>query len=414
MGIAGVNSRRRITVRAGRTLQFDHWMLLIVAALTVIGMLMVYSTSFDLGLRLFNDPTHYFTRQLVAVLLGLVGIVIILRFDYHVLRKFSLPLLVLSLLMIVAVILLGETSLGARRGILAGSYQPQEIAKLATIIYVAHWISSKGDQIKTATYGLLPFAIIVGVVTALVVIQPDLSTGAVIATIGLTMFFVAGADLRQFAIAGGAIAGIFLILITTIPHAIERVSSYQRALKDPLHAGWQIQQTIIALGNGGLFGVGLGEGTQKFGPLPAAHTDGVFAILGEELGLVGGLLVVALFIALTWRGLRTATRARDSFGALLAVGISVWLALQALLNLAVITSVIPFTGMPLPFLSYGGSSMLMTLLGIGILLSVSRDAAIGAKYQGAVPLKESVRESRNMRGRDRRSHVSGARRSRRP
>ena len=183
------------------------------------------------------------------------------------------------------------------------------------------------------------------------------------------------------AFAGLVGGGIFFILITTLPHAAARVDAFTAALRDPNEASWHVQQSLIALGRGGLTGVGLGESTQKFGPLPFAHTDGVFAIVGEELGLMGSLLVILMFGMLLWRGFRAAQNARDSYGSLLAIGITCWLGFQSLINVAVITAVIPFTGIPLPFLSYGGSSLLISLLGVGILLNISRDAAMVKRPQ---------------------------------
>ena len=223
----------------------------------------------------------------------------------------------------------------------------------------------------------MPFSIITGVMFGLIVLQPALSTAILVGLISFTLFFVAGADLKQVLLVGLVAGGVVLLLMTILPHAAQRVTDYRAALADPFQASYQVRQALGALAQGGLFGVGLGQGVQKFGALPLAHTDGVFAIVGEEMGLFGALGVIALLAFLTWRGFRVAARARDTYGFLLAVGVTVWIAYQALINLAVITSVIPFTGMPLPFLSYGGSSMLITLVGIGILLNVSRDAAAG-------------------------------------
>lgn len=381
MASFSVVRKRSIRVNPGLKYQMDYWLLLAVGGLIVLGMLLVYSSTFDYGIRFQDDPTYYFRRQFVALLLGVVGIVAILQIDYHALRRISVPFLAVTLAALLVVLFFGQTIFGARRGIFEGSYQPSEVAKLATIIYVSHWLSSKGERIKLLTYGLLPFSVITGVVCAFIVLQPDLSTAGLIAMICFTLFFIAGADWRQFAFAGLLGGAVFLILINTLPHAAARVGEYRQAFSDPTLAGWQVRQSLVALGRGGLFGVGLGESTQKFGPLPAAHTDGVFAILGEELGLLGSLMLVGLFGMLVWRGFRAARKARDSYGGLLALGITCWLGYQALINVAVITAVIPFTGIPLPFVSYGGSSMLFSLIGTGILMNVSRDAAIRTRPQ---------------------------------
>lgn len=408
MTTLNVFRKNRSRVRSGQMFLVDYWLILAVAGLLIIGMLMVYSTTFDLGLQWHDKATYFFEKQLIALVIGIVGALILMRFDYHGLRRLSVPILLATLILLVVVLLFGDKILGARRGLYAGSIQPSEIAKIAVILYITHWLSTKGDRIKNLTYGLMPFSVITGVVCALIVLQPDIGTAALIAIIALTLFFIAGADLKQFAIAGTLGGGIFFFLVTTIPHAAARIESWEQALKDPTQAGWQVQQAVVALGIGGWFGVGLGESTQKFGPLPAAHTDGVFAILGEELGFFGCILVILLMTLLAWRGIRTALGARDGYGFLLAVGITGWLLIQALINMAVITAVMPFTGMPLPFLSYGGSSLAISLIGIGILLSISRDAAMNVKVQHWKPIRESLRESLDLRRRNGRAHLSSS------
>lgn len=377
MATLNVIKRKGEPILAQRKLVFDYWLALALAGLVVIGVLMVYSTTFDLGLRIQDDAVYYLKRQLVALGIGLIVVVLSMQLDYHAFRIVSVPLMILTIVLLIFVLLFGQSIFGAVRGLYEGSYQPSELAKLATILYIAHWLQSKGERIKLLNYGLIPFSIITGLVCALIVVQPDLSQAVLVAMISFTLFFVAGADWRQFLFVGVAAAAVFILLMITLPHAAERLADFANAIRDPTQAGWHVQQTLIALGRGGVFGVGLGEGTQKFGALPAAHTDGVFAIVGEELGLIGALAVVAMLGLMTWRGFRTAARARDTYGFLLAAGITCWFAYQALINVAVITAIIPFTGMALPFLSYGGSSMLMAVIGAGILLNVSRDAALG-------------------------------------
>ena len=388
MSTINVIRKKSNRVPPGLKFQFDYWLILAASGLILIGMLMVYSTTFDYGLRFQDDATYYFRRQFIALIIGLAAALIVMQFDYHVLRRFSVPLLVLTIVGLLVVLFFGDAIFGAQRGFYEGSYQPSEIAKLATVLYIAHWLHSKGDRIKKVTYGLLPFSILVGSISALIVQQPDLSTAGLIAIVSFTLFFVAGADIKQILVAGAAGGAAFLFLMMTLPHAAARVDAYTVALRDPTQASWNVRQALIALGRGGIFGVGLGESVQKFGALPAAHTDGVFAILGEELGLAGTLLVLGLLALLVWRGIYIATQARNSYGFLLALGISCWLGYQALINMAVITTVIPFTGIPLPFLSYGGSSLAVSLVGVGILLSISRDGAI-AKHQKPQPVKLS-------------------------
>ena len=363
-----------------------------------------------------TDASFYLKRQFLAFGLGLAACLVIIQFDYHSLRKISLPLLAVTIVGLFVLLFFGEAIFGARRGLNAGSYQPSEVAKVAALIYIAHWLSSKGDRIKDLTYGLFPFSVIVGFVCALIVGQPDLSTAALLALSCFTLFFIAGADLKQFGILGAVAATVFLFLMLTLPYARTRVDDYMTALRDPIEGSYQLQQVLIALGTGNWFGVGLGEGTQKFGPLPAAHTDGVFAILGEEAGFVGTIFVIALYGLMIWRGVLIARKARDQFGFLLAIGVTCWLAFQTIINIAVITAVIPFTGMPLPFLSYGGSSLVITMIGVGILLSVSRDAVLTRNVQqrrpGRKPASESVVENFDMWRRDGRPRLSRPRRRR--
>jgi cell division protein FtsW len=391
-------------VRPGQKFLFDYWLLLTVAGLVVVGMLMVYSTTFDYGTLFHDDKTYFFRRQFIAAMLGVLGMVVVMQFDYHVFRRYSVLIMVGALGLLVVTLFVGDTIFGARRGLLGGSYQPSELAKLATILYISHWLSAKGERIKHVTYGLVPFSAIIGTVCALIVLQPDLGTTGLIAIVGFTIFFVAGADWRQFAIAGLGGAAIFLILVNGLPHAAARVDAFRAGLQDPSLASWHVQQVLVALASGGLTGVGLGQSTQKFGPLPVSHTDGVFAILGEELGLFGCLVVIGLFALFAWRGFRVARKARDSYGFLLALGITCWISFQALLNVAVITAVVPFTGITLPFMSYGGTSMAFSLIGVGILLNVSRDASIGKRLRGEPPQPrpavESLRESFDLRWRN--------------
>ncbi len=409
-----VMRRKRNRVRGQQMFRVDYWLLLAVAGLMVVGILMVYSSTFDDGILVHQDATYFLKRQFWALLLGLVGMAVVLQFDYHSLRLISVPALGLTLVALFILLFFGEAVFGARRGIYAGSYQPSEVAKLTMVIYIAHWISSKGERIKDLTYGLLPFSIITGVVCALIVGQPDLSTAGLLALASFALFFIAGADLKQFGIVGVVGVATFLFLMLTLPYARVRVDDYLTALRNPIEGSYQLRQVLIALGTGHWFGVGLGEGFQKFGPLPAAHTDGIFAIWAEETGFVGSLTVLALYSVFVWRGLRIATRARDQFGFLLAVGLTCWLTFQALMNIAVITAVIPFTGISLPFISYGGSSLVVSLLAVGILLSISRDAALARHLQtrrtDRRPAAESVSERFDLWRRDRRPHLPGARR----
>ncbi len=397
--------RKSAPITAELKTRIDVWIVLATASLIASGLLVVYSSSFDVAFRARSDPLFYLRTQALAVGLGVVAIVVILQVDYHFFRRLSVPALLATVLLLIAVLLFGESSFGANRALFGASVQPAEVAKLTTILYISHWLSSKGDRLKSVTYGLAPFALMVGVVCFFVAQQPSLSTSALIAAVSFTLFFLAGADLRHFAVALTLASAVFAVMVLTWPHAQFRLDAWREALIDPNNAPYQIRLAVILLGAGGLVGQGMGEGVNKY-LLPAAHTDGVFAVWGEELGFLGSLLLFGLFGLLVWRGILTARSARDRYGYLLAMGVTVWFAYQALMNVAVITSTIPFTGMPMPFLSYGGTSLAISLSGVGILLNVSRDAAIGKTLKESRSALEGTRESLDLRRRDGRPHLS--------
>ena len=278
-----------------------------------------------------------------------------------------------TLLLLGLVLVIGDVRFGGQRWLFNGSVQPSELSKLAIIIYIADWLSSKGEQIRKVSYGLVPFAILLGVSTGLIVLQRDLGTAILIATTALTMFFIAGGNLWQMLLSGILGGGTLYLLITRSAYRMARLTAFLDPLNsDPLGNGYQIRQILIALGSGGLTGLGLGASRQKFGYIPASHTDGIFAILGEELGLIGALVVIGLFGFLAYRGFRIALAAPDSFGTVLASGITCSLIFQAIINIGVVTASLPFTGIPLPFISFGGSSLVITMAGTGLLLAVSR------------------------------------------
>lgn len=378
-----INNRRRTPT--GRRLslaerfQFDLVYGVVLFVIIGFGLLMVYSATFDLGIQRVNsDSLYFFKRQFGAVILGIGAIALLLQFDYVNLTKISVPLLGLTVLLLFAVLVAGATVNGATRWLTAGgSYQPSELAKLALTIYISHWVATKGDRIRDITYGLIPFGFIVTVVCGLVVVQPAVSSTILIGSIAVTIFFIAGGDWKQFVIIGCLAVVIIPLIILVNEHARLRVTTFRTAFVDPTTAVYQVQQGLIALGLGGPFGVGIGQGAQKFTHLPFAHTDGIFAIVGEELGFVGTFGVILLFALLVWRGIVIANNARTKFGMYLALGVSCWFAYQALIHMAVITTVIPVTGMTLPFMSYGGSAMFINMVAAGIVLSISRDGLSG-------------------------------------
>jgi cell division protein FtsW len=367
---------------------YDWGLITIVAALLALGIIMVFSASYAQGLLMLStpDPFYFVLRQIGWIAVGLVAMIVTMRLPYHFWQRWSVPLMGVALVALLLVMLFGSERFGSQRHFLGGSIQPSEPAKLLIIAYVAAWLASKGARIRSVQVGLVPFAVLMGIVSVLLVAQPDISTAILMVSTASIMFFIAGAELRQLlavALLGGA---TFWLVIQNSVHAGGRVTRYLGAIWNPLESDeWQTQRTLSALVNGGLFGQGLGGGEYKLpGSMPVAWSDNIFAVIGEELGLFGALLVVFLFAMLIFRGLRTALRAPDAFGMLLAVGITTLLALQTLLNIAVVVAIAPPTGVTLPFVSYGGSSMVTVLGAVGILLSIgrgSRTAPHGADSQ---------------------------------
>jgi len=354
----------------------DYVLVLAVVGLLIIGLMMVYSATFDWSYQAYQNSFHIASRQFLWVGAGAIVLVVFAAVPYDRWRQMAVPIMAGALLLLVLVLFIGDDRFGARRSFFDGSIQPGELAKLATVIYVAAWLASKGEQIRDVTYGLIPFAVLIGVVAGLVVVEPDVSTAMLIVLTALAMFFFAGADVFQLAV-GGVVSGVtFLVLINQLPHARQRIDEYLAVWQDPTLVGHHMQQALIALGSGGLFGVGLGQGQQKLGYLPAPHTDSIFAVLGEELGFVGCVIVLGLFSLLAYRGFKIALEASDGFAALLACGVTCWLTFHALVNVAVVTGLIPFTGVALPFISAGGSAMVVSMGGVGLLLNVSRGASV--------------------------------------
>jgi cell division protein FtsW len=350
----------------------DYALALAVVGLVIVGLMMTYSATFDWSYQEHQDSFRIASRQFMWVGLGLVVIIVAASIPYDWWQHIAVPVMGATLLSLILVLFLGDDRFGARRSFFDGSIQPGELAKPAVAIYVAAWLSSKGTQIRDVTYGLVPFAVLIGVVAGLIMMQPDMGTAVLIILTAMAMFFFAGADIFQLAVGGAAASVTLFLLVNRLSYTKQRIDSYLMTWRDPMRVSYHIRQAMIALGSGGLFGVGLGQGQQKLGYLPAPHTDSIFAVLGEEAGLVGCLFVIALFVLLAYRGFKIATEARDAFAAILACGITCWLTFQALINIGVITGLIPFTGIALPFVSFGGSAMVTSLFGVGMLLSISR------------------------------------------
>ena len=387
---------------------YDWGLLTIVVTLLVLGTVMVFSASFAQGVYGFGNPFYFFVRQLIWVSLGVATMILAARTPYEFWQRWSVPMMGITLLALVAVVALGSETFGSTRTYFGGSVQPSEPAKIAIIIYISTWLASKGAGVRDVRVGLAPFAVLLGIITVLLVSQPDISTAILIVVTAFIMFFIAGAKLRQLVVigAGGTITFWLIIQYSTYAHG--RVDRFWQSFQDPLQSNeWQVGQAIKALVRGGVFGVGLGNGQAKLpGYLPISWSDNIFSVIGEELGLLGALTVILLFTLLAYRGLRTALRAPDDFGTLLATGITALLILQALLNMAVAVALSPPTGVTLPFISYGGSSLVSVLAGVGILLSISR--AHGRTGSDISSLGKSTYARFDFGWRNRGARVSGA------
>ena len=355
-----MNTRRKGT--------FDYPLLMAVVLLVVFGLIMVYSSTFHLR----SDPTYFLKRQLLWAMAGCVGMFVASQVDYRLVRWWALPIMVLSTLSLVAVLLVGSRTNDTQSWFGNGSIQPSELAKLCFIIYIAAWLASKGEKVRDVTYGLIPFAVLLGIVTGLILLQPDRGTALLIVAIATCMFFVSGAELSQLLVSlviGGA--ALALVLVRS-DYALQRLLIWFRPDSDPQGAIFQIRGMFSALSAGGLTGRGLGASIQKFIPPFVYHTDTILSVIGEELGLLGCLAVLGLFLLIAYRGLLIAFYAPDGFSQLLAFGITVWITVQATVHIGGNTGALPFTGITLPFVSYGGSSLTMCLAGMGVLLGISR------------------------------------------
>jgi cell division protein FtsW len=349
------------------------WLLVgLVLGLTVFGVVMVGNASVVEAYRDFGNKFYYFRLQIFWAILGIVAFFVFSFFDYRRLRKLAILLMIFSLLSLIVVLIpgIGTKVLGARRWLVLGplTFQPAELAKLSFVVYLATFLSNKRK--------LLPFLIILGILLGLIMLEPDLGTAVVLAATSLVVYFVSGAPLLSLALVGlaGILAGTSLILFS--PYRRERLSTFLNPTHDPLGASYHIRQILIAIGSGGLFGVGLGQSRQKYEYLPAVTTDSIFAVIAEELGFIGAAAILIVFLILIWRGMKIAKEAPDEFGKLLAVGITSWIGFQALVNLSAMVALVPLTGVPLPFISYGGSSLVLSLTAMGILVNIAKQKVI--------------------------------------
>ena len=389
----------------------DMPMLLVVIALLVFGLIMLYSASFDFSFNEYGSPTYMFNRQVKWLGLGILAAFLLSLFDYHQWRRMVLPAMFGTIGLLITVLIVNEIRLGASRTLINGSYQPSEIAKLMAVIYIAVWLYSKRQFLHDVTIGLLPLGVILGIIGGLIYSQPDLSAAATVLILGGLLFFLAGAEIRQIVLL---LILAFIMGWVVVQFSVtgqDRVSSFLAGLQDPTNASYHVQRSFEAVIKGGIFGVGLGQADTKLTGLPFAPTDSIFAVVAEELGLFGSVVLMALYAGLVWRGLLIARRAPDMLGTLLASGMTFWIGIEALINMSVMVGLMPFAGNALPFISAGGSNLVSTLCAIGIMLNISRQSSEQTRMEenewrsfGAVI---------DLRRRDGRRSVSRLRRSQR-
>ncbi len=359
-----------------RKLTPDLWLFGLIVALVSIGVVMVYSASAIMAADRFHDPLHFLKRQAMWVILGMAALWAGMRFDYRRLERFVVPLLAVSFVLLVVVLVppFGQEINGTRRWLRLGpvSFQPVELAKLSLLLYLASFLARREEAMASFGRGLLPLLLMAGGMAGLTLLQPDMGNAMVLVILTLALAYLGGARVMHMGFIAGAALPLCAIAIAMKPYRLRRMASFMNPWNDPQGSGFQIIQSFLALGSGGWLGRGLGESKQKLFYLPEAHTDFVFAIIGEEFGIAGAAVVVALFTLLIWRGLRIGLRAPDAFGSYLALGLTVMLATQTIVNLGVVTGSLPTKGLPLPFISFGGSALTMTLFSAGILLNISQ------------------------------------------
>lgn len=354
----------------------DFIILFTTMTLLAIGMVMVFSASAVIALENRQDLYFHLRRQAFWSILGFTGMIILSNYDYWKLKRWTNAILLASFILLLAVFIpgLGVEIYGAKRWIGIGGFtgQPSDLAKVALLLFAAAYLSRKDIRVEKFTEGPLPVLGVMGVFFALILLQPDLGTALAIGGTIMVIIFVAGMPLQQIFLLGFSVTPLLGYLMVSKPYRMRRLLSFRDPWADPLNTGYQIIQSLYALGPGGLFGVGLGRSRQKFFYLPEPHSDFIFAIIGEELGFIGAASVLMLFFLLLWRGFKVALMAPDLFGSLLATGITAMIGLQALMNIGVVTGSIPVTGINLPLISAGGSSLLFTMCSIGVLLNISK------------------------------------------
>lgn len=359
----------------------DIPLLLVIVALLVFGLIMLFSASWDFSLDVYQNPMKMFNRQLLWMAIGIVVAMLLSRVDYHYWRKLAVPAMVITILLLISVLIISEIRFNAKRAFIEGSVQPSELAKLVTIIYLTVWMFSKRHSLQDIQLGLIPLGVILGIVGGFIYLQPDLSAAGTVFILGGLLFFLAGGDLKQITLLLVAALLVGWLIVQINPTGAERVNDFVNGIKNPTQASYHVRRSFEAIVNGGIFGTGIGRGETKLLGLPVPPTDSIFAVIAEELGLLGCLLLIGLYSGVVWRGMVIARRAPDMLGTLLASGLALWIGIEALINMAVMVGLMPFAGNALPFISAGGSNLLVSLAAIGILLNISRQTGVNVQEE---------------------------------
>lgn len=374
-----VNDRLSFSPARSLTRGVDIPLVLTVLALMVFGLIMLYSASFDFSYKEYGSSTYMFARQVRWMLLGTAVVFVLSLFDYHNWRKVIVFAMLGTITLLITVLFVNEIRLGASRTLYEGSYQPSEIAKLVAVIYISVWLYAKRDFLHDLSLGLIPLGVILGIIGGLIYLQPDLSAAGTVLILGGLLFFLAGADIKQIVFILFLAFFMAWVIVQFSATGQDRVASFLAGLQDPTNASYHVQRSFEAVIKGGVLGVGLGQADTKLTGLPFAPTDSIFAVVAEELGLFGALLLLGMYAALVWRGLVIARRAPDMLGTLLASGVTFWIGMEALINMGVMVGLMPFAGNALPFISAGGSNLLATLSAVGIMLNISRQSGESVK-----------------------------------
>jgi cell division protein FtsW len=397
-----VMNRTSIKTHRSPRLGIDVPLLLVVIALILFGMLMVYSASADYSFQIYGSQSFIFMRQLRWIGLGSLVMVFLAWMDYHYWKKLALVLMGAAIFALMAVLIIQDTRLGSVRSLFSGSVQPSELAKFGIVIYLSIWLHNRRDMLKNIYWAMIPLSVIMGIVGGLIALQPDLSAVVTIGLLGTLMFFLAGGELKHFLfmMAIGILVGVVVMKSGIFPTGPDRMASFLAGLKDPLQYSEHVRRSLEAFMRGGWLGVGIGKSQTKLNGLPFPHTDSVFAVVGEETGMLGAGLLVVLYMIFLWRGWAISRKAPDDLGMLLCGGLTFWVTLEALINMLVMVGLLPFAGNALPFISSGGSNLLVVMSSVGIILNISRMAEKSKAH-----VEKGSNAVVNLRGRDRRRRV---------